>query len=211
MDVFGGNWQDYEEKIIKYWNLVNEEDLVLIAGDISWAMKLEEAKIDLDRIDVLNGEKIMLKGNHDYWWTSLNKINELNLKTIKFLQNNAYVYNKTKICGARGWISRDSKEFSEHDEKVFKRELARLELSLKHKVKEDYEEIIVMMHYPPFDRYNKPNEFESIFHEYGVKKVIYGHIHGDYVHEMPEGIINGVEYFCTSADKLDFIPRLIKE
>ena len=210
MSVFGENWQDYENKIIEYWDIVKDDDLVLIAGDISWAMKLDEAKIDLDRIDNLGGKKILLKGNHDYWWTSITKIRNLGFKSLLFLQNNAYVSNGVKICGTRGWIPRDNPDFSEHDEKIFQRELQRLELSLSTKVEDEHDEIIVMMHYPPFHRTNEPNEFEEILKKYGVSKVIYGHIHGQHAYKMPEGIINGIEYFCTSADKLDFRPIVIR-
>lgn len=210
MNIFGDNWQDYEEKIIKYWNGIKDDDLVLIAGDISWAMKLEDAFVDLKRIDDLPGRKILLKGNHDYWWTSISKINKINFDNLEFLQNNAFVYNGIKICGTRGWNPRDFTDFSEHDEKIFQRELLRLELSLNAKVKEEFSEIIVMMHYPPFNKTNKPNEFEELFKKYKVKTVIYGHIHGKYAHNMPEGIINGIEYFCTSADKINFKPIVIR-
>lgn len=210
MNIFGENWQDYEEKIIEYWDVISDDDLVLIAGDISWAMKLEDAKIDLDRIDKLKGKKILLKGNHDYWWTSISKIKDLGFESLLFLQNNAFVTHGVKICGARGWIPRDYPEFDEHDEKIFLRELQRLELSLQSKVDGDYDEIIVMMHYPPFYRTNQPNEFEEILKRYGVTKVIYGHIHGQHAFTMPEGLINGIEYFCTSADKIDFRPLLIR-
>lgn len=211
MDVFGDNWQDYEERILKNWDIISDDDLVLIAGDVSWAMRLEDAKIDLDRIDILKGRKLILKGNHDYWWTSLNKVREMNFNTIEFLQNDAFIYNGVKICGTRGWISRDDKDFSEHDEKIFKRELLRMELSLQKKLDQEYSQTIVMMHYPPFDKNNNPNEFEELFKKYDVSKVIYGHIHGKYAFFMPEGVINGIEYFCTSADKLEFKPVLIKE
>ncbi len=209
MSVFGDSWKDYEERIFEHWDVVGKDDLVLISGDTSWAMTIEEAKIDLDRIDKLKGQKIIIKGNHDYWWTSLSKIKSLGLESVIFLQNDAYVYGTTRICGTRGWISRDDKDFTDHDEKVFKRELMRLELSLKHKLDKSFDKTIVMMHYPPFDKNNKPNEFEQIFKKYGVDKVIYGHIHGKYAEYMPEGLINGIEYYCTSADKLEFKPILI--
>lgn len=211
MGVFGDNWEDYENRIFKNWEKIREDDLVLIPGDISWALRLEDAKIDLDRIDRLAGRKILLKGNHDYWWISLNKLSKLGLETIGFLQNNSFVYKNTRICGTRGWISTDEKDFSDHDRKVFDRELARLELSLQDKVSESYDETIVIMHYPPFFKDGRPNEFEDIFHKYGVSKVIYGHIHGPRAHYMPEGQIHGVEYFCVSADKLAFDPVIIRE
>src|SRR5699024_7986365 len=131
MDVFGQNWIKHEEKIINNWsNKINDSDLVLIPGDISWALKLNNAYFDLELIDKLPGKKVLSKGNHDYWWESLKKMNELGLNSIFFLQNNHYIYDDIVIHGARGWSSRDSEGFDEKDEKIFNRELIRLELSL---------------------------------------------------------------------------------
>ncbi|WP_282926793.1 metallophosphoesterase [Helcococcus kunzii] len=213
MSVFGGNWDNYEEKIFGNWNdIVSPDDLVLIPGDISWAMKLEDAVLDLDRIDKLNGKKIILKGNHDYWWTSLKKLNELNYKTINFLQNNSYLFDNTLIVGTRGWESRDSSNFSDDDEKIFLRELNRLELSISSGLKtyKEYDEIIAILHYPPFDKKLKPNEFEEIFKKYNIKKVVYGHIHGAAAQHMPQGKINNIEYYCVSGDLIDFKPVALK-
>ena len=114
MSVFGGNWENYEEKIFKNWqDTIKKDDLVLVAGDISWAMKIDDVKLDLDRIEQLNGRKIILKGNHDYWWQSLNKLKSLDYKTIDFLQNNSFIYNETLIVGTRGWESRDTMGFDD--------------------------------------------------------------------------------------------------
>lgn len=214
MSVFGGNWENYEEKIFSRWNqIVGKDDLVLIPGDISWAMKLEDAKVDLDRIEDLNGKKIILKGNHDYWWQSLKKIRDLNYKTIDFLQNDAFIYKNKLIVGTRGWESRDTTGFTLDDNKIFLRELSRLENSILYGLEKfnEFDEIICIMHYPPFDKRNLPNEFEYIFKEYGIKKVIYGHIHGKAAFKMPEGNIDGIEYYCVSGDKIDFIPVKIVE
>lgn len=211
MCIFGQSWENYEEKIFSKWNdFVGEEDLVLVPGDISWALKLEEAYEDLKRLDKLRGKKLLLKGNHDYWWNSLNKLKSLNLETIEFMQNTSFIYNKIRIAGTRGWKSKDSNNFDENDHKVFKRELERLELSLKDKLNEEYKETIVIMHYPPFDKNLKPNEFEEIFFKYNIKTVIYGHIHGKPAKYMPNGIINGIKYYCVSADAIDFEPVLIR-
>lgn len=212
MSVFGGNWDNYEEKIFGNWNKnIKEDDLVLIPGDISWAMKLEDAKLDLDRIEKLNGTKIILKGNHDFWWTSLSKLNRLNYKSIYFLQNNSYRYKDTLIVGTRGWDSRDSIGFNDQDEKIFQRELIRLEISINDAINKnkDYDEIIAIMHYPPFDRKYLPNEFEEIFIKYNIKKVIYGHIHGDKGSKMPNKEINGIRYYFVSGDFIDFNPVMI--
>ena len=212
MSVFGGNWVNYEEKIFDQWNdIVSKDDLVLIAGDISWAINLNDAKLDLDRIEALNGHKIILKGNHDYWWQSLNKNNALGYKSIEFMQNNSFIFNNIVIVGTRGWESRDTIGFDESDEKVFKRELLRFELSIKDALEkyDDFEYMIAMFHYPPFDKKLKPNEFEEILIKYNIKKVIYGHIHGKMAERMPSGIINGIEYYCVSGDLIDFKPVLI--
>lgn len=126
MEVFGSAWKNYQDKIFRNWNkIVGKNDTVLIPGDISWAMNIEDAYVDLKKIDKLNGKKIMLKGNHDYWWQSLKKLNDLELNTIEFLQNNSFNIEGYDICGTRGWISRDNSEFTDHDEKIFKRELQR--------------------------------------------------------------------------------------
>lgn len=214
MSVFGGNWGNYEDKIFNNWeDLISDNDLVLIPGDISWAMKLEDAVLDLDRIENMKGKKIILKGNHDYWWQTLNKLNKLNYKTISFLQNNAFLFEKTLIVGTRGWESRDSSGFNNEDEKVFLRELHRLELSIQYGINQydEYDEIIAIMHYPPFDKKLKPNEFEEIFNKYGIKKVVYGHIHGEQAKYMPNKEINGIRYYCVSGDLIDFRPVLISK
>ena len=211
MNVFGDTWMDYEKKIFENWkSLVKEDDLVLVPGDISWAMNLEEAYEDLIRIDELPGRKILLKGNHDYWWQSLNKINKVGFKSLEFLQNNSFIHEKTLIVGTRGWADPTSSEFKEADRKVFERELLRMDLSIKDN-EEEFEDIIAIMHYPPFTREKEPNEFEEIFIDNKVSKVIYGHLHGKGLENVVEGRINGIDYYCASADHIDFRPIIIKE
>lgn len=211
MNVFGDTWMDYEKKIFENWkSLVKEDDLVLVPGDISWAMNLEEAYEDLIRIDELPGRKILLKGNHDYWWQSLNKINKVGFKSLEFLQNNSFIHEKTLIVGTRGWADPTSSEFKEADRKVFERELLRMDLSMKDN-KEEFEDIIAIMHYPPFTREKEPNEFEEIFIDNKVSKVIYGHLHGKGLENVVEGRVNGIDYYCASADHIDFRPIIIKE
>ncbi|WP_099203098.1 metallophosphoesterase [Miniphocaeibacter massiliensis] len=206
MDLFGDNWRNYEQKIFSNWKkIVKKEDIVLVAGDISWAMNIEEAYNDLIRIDKLPGTKIMIKGNHDYWWSSLSKNNKLNLKSINFLQNNSFEYENILIVGTRGW--EDSNEESDNY-KVYKRELLRLELSIKSANKNNKK--IAMIHYPPFDRYKEPNEFHYMMKEYNISKCVYGHLHGPGLVNVVEGIIDGIEYICTSCDYIDFIPKNIE-
>lgn len=209
MDIFGLNWENHEEKIIDNWKkTVKEDDLVLLPGDISWGLKLEDARLDLERIDNLPGIKIISKGNHDYWWSSMNKMEFLNLKKTKFLHNNSYEYGDYSIVGTRGWAARDSFEFSENDEKIYMREVGRLKNSLdtaKNK------KIIAMLHYPPFNQDLTPNEFSKTLSEYGVEKCVYGHLHGKGHKFKFEGEFLGVEYIFVASDYLDFDLKLIRE
>lgn len=203
MEIFGDAWKNYQEKIFKNWqDLIKDEDTVLIGGDISWAMTEKEAYTDLKRIDELNGKKILLKGNHDYWWQSLNKLNNLDLNTISFLQNNSFEVEGYDICGTRAWISRDSIDFDDHDEKIFKRELQRLRNSLEYNNKGNKK--IVMLHYPPLNSDKSLNEFFGICREYKVESVVYGHLHGPGHKQIVEGIFDGIKLKCVAGDYIDF-------
>lgn len=207
MDIFGVNWIDHEVKIFENWKqIVNEEDLVLVPGDVSWAMKLDDAYIDLLKIDQLPGIKVITKGNHDYWWGTKSKLKALKFNTIYFLQNDYFLYKNIGICGTRGWISKDNDEFGEKDEKIFNRELNRLKLSLE-SIKEDVKEIIVMLHYPPFNIDGSPNEFVEIMKEYKVSTCLYGHLHGEGHKFAVEGDIDGIKFHCVSCDFIDFRPK----
>lgn len=208
MDIFGENWINHEEKIIKNWiDIVNEDDLVIIPGDISWALKLDEAIADLERIDSLPGKKVLLKGNHDYWWSSLSKLNGLKLNSLFFLQNNSFKYREFGIAGTRGWIARDNEEFTPDDEKIFVRELSRLKLSLDSL--REVENKIAIIHYPPFNMDLSPNEFVDVMKEYGVKTCLYGHLHSEGHKFVVEGNIQGINFHCVSCDYVDFVPKKI--
>lgn len=207
MDVFGPKWKNYEEKIFENWKKkVKEDDLVLIAGDISWQMRLEQAELDLKRIDQLPGKKILTKGNHDYWWQSITKNRECDFTSIEFIQNDSVLWRDWSICGIRGWADPSSTEFSKHDQKIFKRELHRLNLTLQSAKTED---IILMIHYPPFNIQKEPNEFVEIMREYKVKYCVYGHLHSDGLHQVVEGNIDGIEFICSSSDYINFDPVAI--
>jgi len=210
MDVFGEKWKDHPKKIRENWTkMIKEEDTVLISGDISWSLKAEDSVYDLDWIDELPGKKIIGKGNHDYWWSSITKLNSM-YENTKFLQNNYYVYKNYAICGTRGWICPNANNFTKKDEKIFKRELIRLKLSLDEAKKNGFTKIIVMLHYPPTNEKLEESEMIKIFKEYGVCKVIYGHLHGPALYrELYEGHIDGIEYILTSADYLNFSPKKI--
>lgn len=203
MDIFGENWIDHEEQIVSYWKeVVKEEDIVLLPGDISWGLKLDEAAIDLEKIDALPGKKIISKGNHDYWWGSLSKMDSLGFESISFLNNNSYLYNDIAISGTRGWMPKDSSGFAENDEKIYFREVNRLKNSLESN--KDASRKIAMIHYPPFNQDFSVNEFSKLLSEYKVDLCIYGHLHAEGHKYIVEGNIDGVEYKCVSCDYVDF-------
>lgn len=209
MDIFGDKWALHERKIESNWsNLITDEDTVLIAGDISWGMKESESKDDLNWINNLPGRKIISKGNHDYWWGSISKLNS-SYDKIKFIQNNFYTYKDYAICGTRGWICPGSDKFTEKDKKIYDRELIRLELSLSEAVKNGYEKFIVMIHYPPVNEKFQESGFLEIFEKYKVKKVIYGHLHGMTEDKLASELNGNIEYIMTSCDYLDFCPKKI--
>ncbi|MEN8208998.1 MAG: metallophosphoesterase [Candidatus Fermentibacteria bacterium] len=211
MDVFGDHWKDHHLLIEKNWNeLVTENDLVLLPGDLSWAMKLPEAALDLNFLDELPGRKIITKGNHDYWWSSLSQINKVLPSGIVPLQHTAFDAGAAVITGTRGWITPLSDEFDEEkDEKIYRRELHRLALALESaaEISEEDKLLIVMMHYPPVIS-GKATEFSKMLSKGGADICIYGHIHCS-PGQWPGGLdvdIEGVRYKNVSADYLDFKP-----
>ncbi|KEI14257.1 serine/threonine protein phosphatase [Clostridium novyi B str. ATCC 27606] len=205
MDVFGEHWYNHHERIKENWiNKITNKDTVLIAGDISWSMKMEDGMEDLEWIHKLPGKKIISKGNHDYWWGSISKLNSL-YEDISFIQNNYFVYEDYAICGTRGWIP-PSDKFTQHDEKIYNREKIRLRISLDSAKKAGYEKIIVMIHYPPVNDKFEETELIKIFKEYNVEKVIYGHLHGASLKNIFEGKHHGIEYIMTACDYINFNP-----
>lgn len=209
MDIFGENWENHEENIIKNWNnTIKDDDLVLIPGDISWALKCEDAYEDLKKINNLPGKKIISKGNHDYWWQSLSKINQFNFSTLNFLQNNSFIFNNVGITGTRGWSPIDRAPDGSHDKKIFLRELNRLKLSLD-SLEYKPEKIITMLHYPPFNSDLSPNEFVDMMKEYEVDICIYGHLHSEGHRYSVEGMVEGIEFHLIASDFIDFTPKKI--
>lgn len=205
MDIFGAKWENHKEKIKKNWvKKIKNEDLVLIPGDISWAMKYEDAKSDLKFIDKLPGKKVIIKGNHDFWWGSVQKLND-SYKTIDFVQNNSFTYNDITICGTRGWICPNETKFTEHDAKMYKRESNRLKNSLESNSKNN--KVIVMLHYPPTNDRKEESKFTKLIEKYNVLKVVYGHLHTEeYFSTSIQGKFNGVDYELVSADYINFSP-----
>lgn len=209
MDIFGQQWNKHEEKIKCNWQkTISDDDLVLIAGDISWGINEDESINDLRWIENLPGKKIISKGNHDYWWKSITKLNSMFERT-KFIQNNFYFYKDYAICGTRGWICPGSDKFTAKDEKIYLRELVRLKLSLEAARNAGYKKYIVMLHYPPTNEKFEQSDFIDIFKEYNVEKVIYGHLHGAALNRVLSGVHDGIEYIISSADYLDFCPKEI--
>ena len=211
MDVFGVQWDRHQDKIQENWNkIVSQEDLVLIPGDISWAMTLADARGDLDFIGELPGRKIILRGNHDYWWSSVSRIRQIVHPSIEALQNNAFKIGNVVICGTRGWLcpGRDS---TAEDEKIYNRECIRLKLSLDAAMPlcTGGEELIVMLHYPPRVEGIGERDFIHILEQYPVNQVIYGHVHGPKFSAVFAGLHDRTQYNLVSCDYIDFSPMLI--
>ena len=213
MNIFGDNWENHADKIKEDWiKKVKEEDTVIIPGDFSWETYLEDTYKDFEYLNSLSGKKILLKGNHDYWWTTLtnirNYLKENNFNTIDILFNNSYEIENYLIAGARGWDYENSSE-----RKIIEREINRLKLSLEkaRNINKD-KEIIVCMHYPPISKTYINNEFEqkiiNLLKEYNVKKCIYGHLHGTAHAQAITGQVENIDFKLVSADYIDF--KLIK-
>ena len=220
MEVFGQRWADYINRIEVNWRrLVEEDDTVIIPGDVSWARSLEEAESDLKFLDSLPGKKILGKGNHDFWWCTMKKhrafFEKCGITTVDFLFNNAIELDDFIIAGTRGWYN-DSDAANAPDnadfEKLSNRESLRLKTSLDAalKLKEvSGKEIIVFMHFPPYWNGKESDGLMSLLREYGIKKVYYGHIHGNYT-VPPCFTYDGIEMSIVSADYLKFIPKIVK-
>lgn len=210
MDIFKG-WENYTDRIKANWNrLVKEEDTVVIPGDISWALKIEDAQRDFDFINSLKGEKIILKGNHDLWWSTVKKINEFlnknNFNTIKVLHNNFYSFGNFAICGTRGWLYDGT---GENDTKILKRECGRLEKSLSLAEESGYTPI-VFLHYPPAYRNFSSDEIIEVLNRHKIKEVYYGHIHGN-GNNYALSEFGDIKMKLVSCDTTDFTPTFIRK
>ncbi len=209
MDVFG--WNDYEKRLENNWRaVVSEDDTVIIPGDVSWAMYIEEAREDFAFIENLPGRKIILKGNHDYWWSTVSKMERFvsgcGFKTINFLFNNSYSYNDLKICGTRGWGNNGT---ADEDTRIWNREIQRLLLSIGNGSEGD---IICCLHYPPTDlRGGISEEYIEIFKKFNIKRVYYGHLHGNHgAAKLPDEVC-GIHFSLVSCDYLGFMPLKISD
>lgn len=217
MEVFGGKWQDHAEKIKNRWtSLVSDEDTVIIPGDISWALKLEDSLYDFRFIESLPGKKIISKGNHDFWWSTQNKIkcffSANNITSIEMLYNNAFLADDVVICGTRGWYNESSSAPRPCDyEKISARECGRLERSLEAgKALANGKDlpIVVFTHFPPVWKEFAFEELIDVMEKHGVKKCYYGHIHG--IYNCPPVIeYRSIRFELISADFIDFTPRRV--
>ncbi|MDR1572630.1 MAG: metallophosphoesterase [Clostridiales Family XIII bacterium] len=205
MDVFGGEWVGHAERIESDWRRqVSEGDTVIVAGDISWALKQRDAEIDLMWIASLPGRKVLIKGNHDLWWSSAGRLNRLD-PSLYFLQNTCYEAEGVAICGSRGWACPDGDGYgcTAHDAKIYARELFRLELSLKAAEDAGLSTKLAVLHFPPTNDSHEASGFTELMRAYGVKKAVYGHLHGDERHRKGlRGEYMGTEYILVSLDYL---------
>jgi predicted phosphohydrolase len=231
MDLFGDHWADYENEVKKNWNtLIGANDIGIIAGDISWAMRMEETRKDFDFIHSLNGTKIIIRGNHDYWWKSIGKIrNFVNTppfsegdtdqsgKTyspenpdILVLQNDSVQIGDYVFVGTRGWHTPERHQpQSDEDKKIYNREVLRFELSLQDATKHSPKKLIAILHYPPFNCMRDDSPFTALCEKYGVSAVVYGHLHGKHGRGDLVTDKNGIKYYLTSTDILKHKPTQI--
>ena len=211
MNIFGDNWENHEQKIKEDWTKkVTDKDLVVLPGDFSWAMNIEDTYLDFKYLNELPGKKLLLKGNHDYWWTTLKKmrayLEENDFNTIDFIYNNSYCYENYIITGTRGWSLNDL----EGNGKILNRELGRLELSLQEGITKfgTDKEILVFMHYPPITNSailnNLELKFVNVMKKYNVKRCMYGHLHSRSHKDAIEGVVDGIQFDLVSGDYLDF-------
>lgn len=211
MDVFGAHWQDHAARIRDAWqSVVGEEDLVLLPGDFSWAMQLSDTKEDLRYLGALNGKKVLLRGNHDYWWSGITKVRSVLPAGVYAVQNDVISFGDIHVGGTRGWLSPHANAFSEQkDRAIYERELLRLRMSLDRLPQTGTK--IVMLHYPPFLEDGTPSGFVPLLEQAGVMHVVYGHLHGKSCHAAFEGERNGIRYHLVSCDHLRFAPECIWE
>lgn len=207
MDVFGEGWENHFEKIKSDWlKKVAADDVVLIAGDISWGTDLEEGLYDVRSLSCLPGKKVFIRGNHDYWWNGITKLRRAAPDgTFYFLQNDCVKIENVVICGSRGWTCPGSADFTDDDMRLYLREAERFKLCFKEveKVRQEGDALIAMIHYPPFSQKSPDTEFTRLFEDNGVDKVVFGHIHGE-THFPFRTVKDGIEYVLTSCDKVNF-------
>ena len=204
MDVFGPHWEGHFERIRADWlKKVTDQDVVLIPGDISWAMQLEDALEDLQWIGALPGRKLLLRGNHDYWWCGISRLRELLPDGMYALQNDAMRLDSVAVCGTRGWTAPGPGSTME-DEKIYRRELLRMEMSLERAMKLGADRLVVMCHYPPLGEGGSATPLSQLLEKYPIDDVVYGHLHVAALKGAVTGLLRGIRYHCVSCDGLNF-------
>ncbi len=213
MDVFGPGWKEHTAKLSANWDsLVKDSDLVIVPGDISWAQRLDEAIPDLEWVAARKGTKLLIKGNHDYWWPTISKLREKLPPSVFALQNDYFAWGNWAVCGTRGWICPGEEGFdNDQDQKIYLREVHRLRLSLERAREDSFDSIIAALHFPPFTRRGSSSDFTRVLEEYGVKICIYGHIHDNGRDSFFQGERGGVHYRFVAADGIDFSPVLLEQ
>lgn len=213
MDRFGENWRHHDRKIFESWERIGRsDDLLLIAGDTSWAMQIEDALPDLDRVGRMKGRKLMLKGNHDYWWQSTSKMLKVLPASIRILNASSVIEERIAIAGTRGWVCPGDSFFEERDAKIYEREVGRLRAALQslRGHEGEFDSLIVALHYPPMNDKHEPSGFTELIDEYRADFCAYGHVHGEYIASAFTGARGHTLYSLVSADAVDFTPAEIK-
>lgn len=203
MDVFGKSWENYFELICQDWrSKVSDDDLVLLPGDFSWAMRMDEALPDFEEVSQLPGTKVILRGNHDYWWNTLTQVRTSIPSGFYALQNDCMRFGDILICGTRGWICPDGDNLTADDKKIFLREVERLKLSISamQKERKENDKVIAIMHYPPFNGRYDESEFTKQFVLAGIDTVVYGHLHGKDCRANLHFKKFGIDFYLTSCD-----------
>lgn len=209
MDVFGPGWQGHPERFFSGWaETVADGDLVLVPGDISWALRLEAALPDLQAIAALPGEKVLLRGNHDYWWPSISRLRAALPPRMHAIQNDALRIGEYRIAGSRGWLCPGARGFTDQDLRIYRRELERLRLSLQAARRLGDGDLLVMLHFPPTNPAGDRSEVIDLLEEHEPTAVVYGHVHGEAADSEPAASF-GLPLHFVAADALEFRPKLI--
>ena len=221
MDIFGARWEDHSTRMAEAWQeRVQDGDTVLIPGDVSWAMTLDEALPDLRYLHELPGQVLIGRGNHDYWWTTKRKLEQFKeahgLHSLTFMRNDAHLVELSEgrravICNSRGWILPGDPEFKTQDQKIYDREVGRIKLSLDagRKLLNENDLLVCALHYPPLNRHIHPTPISALMEEYNVQLCVYGHVHGVGAHSAFAGVYEDIEYINVASDFLNFEPLLL--
>lgn len=213
MDRFGEHWHNHDQKIFESWERISrDDDILIVAGDTSWAMRMDDALADLGRIGQMKGLKVMIKGNHDYWWQSHAKMSRVLHPSIKTLQASSMVVGRVAIAGTRGWLCPNDSIFRTEDEKLYEREVGRLRAALQtlESRRSEFDSLIVALHYPPTNEKREPSGFTELIDVHGVDACVYGHLHGEAIKTALTGQRNKTVYHLVSADAVEFAPAEIK-